>query len=164
MRALGAELDRARARFSGGARGGGAVRRARGLHTVPSFHRDLVLGVATYSLELLRDHPDLDVLYVPIGLGSGICGGIAARDALGLKTEIVGVQSTRRAGLCALLRRRPAVTTSTADTHADGMATRVPDAEALEVIAKGAARITLVSDDEIAARDPRLLDRYAQSR
>ena len=66
----------------------------RGLHAVPSFHRDLALGVSTYALELLSEHPDLDVLYVPIGQGSGICGCIAARDALGLKTEIVGVQST----------------------------------------------------------------------
>ena len=73
-----------------------AVRRAQfdGLHMVPSFHPDLVLGVATYALELLRTAPDLDVLYVPIGQGSGICACIMARDLLGLKTEIVGVQST----------------------------------------------------------------------
>ena len=71
-----------------------APRRSRGLHMVPSFHPDLVLGVATYALELLRAAPDLDVLYVPIGQGSGICGCIMARDLLGLKTEIVGVQST----------------------------------------------------------------------
>ena len=74
---------------------------------VPSFHRDLVRGVATYSLELFRAHADLDVLYVPIGLGSGICGAIAARDALGLKTEIVGVAGRGRAGLRAVVRRRP---------------------------------------------------------
>ena len=73
-----------------------AERRAErdGLEFVPSFHPDLVLGVATYALELLRAAPDLDVLYVPIGLGSGICGCILVRDLLGLKTEIVGVQST----------------------------------------------------------------------
>ena len=73
-----------------------AERRARrdGLEFVPSFHPDLVLGVATYALELLRKAPDLDVLYVPIGQGSGICGCILARDLLGLSTEIVGVQST----------------------------------------------------------------------
>ena len=65
-----------------------------GLHMVPSFHRDLVLGVATYALELFRAAPDLDILYVPIGQGSGICGCILARDLLGRKTEIVGVQST----------------------------------------------------------------------
>ena len=64
----------------------------RGLHMVPSFHRDLALGVSTYALELLSDRPDLNVLYVPIGPGSGICGCVA-RDALGLKTDIVGVQS-----------------------------------------------------------------------
>src|SRR6185437_382109 len=64
------------------------------LEFVPSFHPDLVLGVATYALEFFRAAPDLDVIYVPIGLGSGICGCIMARDLLGLKTEIVGVQST----------------------------------------------------------------------
>ena len=73
-----------------------AERRARldGLEFVPSFHPDLVMGVATYALELLRKAPDLDVLYVPIGQGSGICGCILARDLLGLTTEIIGVQST----------------------------------------------------------------------
>src|SRR5215468_2338266 len=64
-----------------------------GLHMVPSFHRDLVLGVATYALELFRAAPDIGVLYVPIGQGSGICGCILARDLLGMRTEIVGVQS-----------------------------------------------------------------------
>ena len=106
---------------------------------VPSFHRDLALGVGTYALELLSERSDLDVLYVPIGQGSGICGCIAARDALGLKTEIVGVQSTEAPAYALSFAAGHVVPTSSADTLADGMATRVPDEEALTVILKGAA-------------------------
>ena len=123
----------------------------RGLHAVPSFHRDLALGVSTYALELMSEHPDLDALYVPIGQGSGICGCIAARDALGLKTEIVGVQSSEAPAYALSFAAGHVVRTNSADTFADGMATRVPDEEALAVIAKGAARIVLVGDEEIAA-------------
>src|SRR5882724_5716205 len=104
-----------------------AYRRAEtnGLEIVPAFHPDLVLGVATYALELLRKAPDLDVLYVPIGQGSGICGCILARDLLGLATE-------------------------TGNTLADGMATRVPDPDALAIIRKGASRVVQVTDAEVA--------------
>ena len=94
---------------------------------MPSFHPDLVLGVATYALELLRAAPDLDVLYVPIGQGSGICGCIMARDLLGLKTEIVGVQSTEAPSYALSFAAGTVVTTETSDTLADGMATRIPD-------------------------------------
>ncbi len=95
-------------------------------------------------------HSDLDILYVPIGQGSGICGCIAARDALGLKTEIVGVQSAQAPAYALSFAAGSVVRTQSADTFADGMATRVPDEEALAVIAKGAARIALVSENEIA--------------
>jgi threonine dehydratase len=130
-----------------------AVRRAEiaGLHMVPSFHSDLVLGVATYALELLRKAPDLDVLYVPIGQGSGICGCILARDLLGLKTEIVGVQSTEAPSYALSFAAGTVVTTEASNTLADGMATRIPDADALAIIRKGASRIVQVSDDEIGA-------------
>jgi threonine dehydratase len=120
-----------------------------GLHMVPSFHRDLVLGVATYGLELLRAAPDLDVLYVPIGQGSGICGCILARDLLGRKTEIVGVQSTEAPSYALSFASGTTVKTNSSDTRADGMATRVPDEEALAIIRKGASRIVQVTDDEI---------------
>src|SRR5262245_25907135 len=122
-----------------------------GLHMVPSFHRDLVLGVATYALELLRAAPDLDVLYAPIGQGSGICGCILARDLLGRKTEIVGVQSTEAPSYALSFAAGMVVTTETSNTLADGMATRVPVADALAVIRKGASRIVQVTDDEIGA-------------
>ena len=128
-----------------------AERRARlgGLEFVPSFHPDLVLGVATYALELLRKAPDLDVLYVPIGQGSGICGCILARDLLGLATEIVGVQSTEAPSYALSFAAGTVVTTESSNTLADGMATRVPDADALAIIRKGASRVVQVTDDEI---------------
>lgn len=130
-----------------------AERRAQfaGLHMVPSFHRDLVLGVSTYALELFRTAPDLDVLYVPIGQGSGICGCIMARDLLGLKTEIVGVQSTEAPSYALSFAADKIVTTETSNTLADGMATRIPDPDAFAIIHKGASRIVQVSDDEVAA-------------
>ena len=130
-----------------------AERRAKldGLEMVPSFHTDLVLGVATYALELLRKAPDLDVLYVPIGQGSGICGCILARDLLGLTTEIVGVQSTEAPSYALSFAAGTVVRTNSSNTLADGMATRVPDADALAIIRKGASRIVQVSDDEIGA-------------
>ncbi len=106
--------------------------------------------ISTYALELLSEHPDLDHLYVPIGQGSGVCGCIAARDALGLRTEIVGVQSAEAPAYALSFAAGHVVRTNSADTLADGMATRVPDEEALAVIAKGAARIALVSEEEIA--------------
>jgi threonine dehydratase len=118
---------------------------------VPSFHRDLVLGVATYALELLRKEPDLDALYVPIGQGSGICGCILARDLLGLTTEIVGVQSTEAPSYALSFAAGTVVTTKTSNTRADGMATRIPDAEAVAIICKGASRIVQVTDEEVAA-------------
>ena len=124
---------------------------ARGLEIVPSFHPDLVRGVATYALELLRAAPDLDVLYVPIGQGSGICGCILARDLLGLKTEIVGVQSMEAPSYALSFAAGKVVSTETSNTRADGIATRVPDADAFAIIARGASRIVQVSDDEIGA-------------
>ncbi len=151
MRALGAELIEFGRDFQAAREEAMRLAGLRGLHMVPSFHRDLALGVGTYALELLSDRSDLDVLYVPIGQGSGICGCIGARDALGLKTEIVGVQSTEAPAYALSFAAGHVVPTNSADTLADGMATRVPDEEALAAIRKGAARIILVSDDEIAA-------------
>jgi threonine dehydratase len=121
-----------------------------GLELVPSFHPDLVLGVATYALELFRKARDLDILYVPIGQGSGICGCILARDLLGLKTEIVGVQSTEAPSYALSFAAGTVVRTNSSNTRADGMATRVPDADALDIIRRGASRIVQVTDAEIA--------------
>ena len=150
MRAFGAELREFGADFDEARVEAMRAAEAEGLFPVPPFHRELVRGVATYGLELLRAVPDLDTVYVPIGCGSGICGTIAARDALGLKTEIVGVVST--GAQCAKLSveaGRP-VPTDSARTFADGMAVRVPVQAALDIYGPGAARIVAVGDDEVA--------------
>jgi threonine dehydratase len=107
--------------------------------------------VATYALELLTAAPQLATLYVPIGQGSGICACVLVRDLLGAPTEIVGVQSTGAPAYALSFAAGHVVTTDTAVTRADGMATRVPDAEALAIIRRGVARIVQVTDDEVAA-------------
>jgi threonine dehydratase len=117
---------------------------------VPSYHRDLVLGVATYARELFASGT-FDVVYVPIGLGSGISGVIAVRDLLGLSTEIVGVVSDRFPAYGLSFERGEPVETATAQSIADGMAVRVPDPAALGVIRAGAARIVAVTDEAIGA-------------
>jgi threonine dehydratase len=117
---------------------------------VPSFHRDLVIGVATYAHELFAAVADLDTVYVPIGLGSGISGVIGMRDVLGLKTKIVGVVAKRANAYAMSFTAGHAVTTNSAFTFADGMAVRVPDDAALAIVKHGAERIIEVSDDEIA--------------
>lgn len=119
------------------------------LEMVPSFHPDLVLGVATYALELLTAVPSLDVLYVPIGQGSGVCACVLVRDLLGLRTEIIGVQSTQAPAYALSLAAGQVISTTTCDTRADGMATRVPDPEAFEIIRRGVSRIVQVTDDEV---------------
>jgi len=151
MRAFGAELVEAGHDFDAAKDTAMKLADERGLVMVPSFHRDLVAGVASYALELFRAAPPLDTVYVPIGLGSGICGTIAVRDALGLTTKIVGVVSTEAPAYALSFAAGKVVPTNSADTMADGMAVRGPDAQALEVILKGADRIVQVSDAEIGA-------------
>jgi len=151
MRALGAELIEHGPDFQA------AVEHAReraaqeGLFMLPSFHDLLVRGVGTYGLELLRAIPDLDAVYVPIGLGSGICGMVAARDALGLDTRIVGVVAAAAPAYALSFAAGRPISTETADTMADGMAVRVPSPEALAVIRGGVDRIVQVTDAEIEA-------------
>jgi len=122
----------------------------RGLHFVPSFHRDLVVGVASYALELFRAARDLDVVYVGVGMGSGICGLIAVRNALGLKTEIVGVSAANAPSSALSFEAGRPVPTPSALTFADGLATREPNGDAIETICRGAARVLTVSEDAIA--------------
>jgi threonine dehydratase len=120
------------------------------LYLVPPFHSELVKGVATYALELFDAAPDLDTIYVPIGCGSGICAVIAARDALGLNTEVVGVVSTEAAAAKLSFDSGEICETPSANTFADGLAVRKPIPEAFAVYAAGAARIVSVSDAQIA--------------
>jgi threonine dehydratase len=119
------------------------------LHLIQSYHALLVRGVASYALELFRAVPDLDTVYVPIGLGSGISGVIAAREALGLTAEIVGVVAESAPTYALSFAAGRPVSTNSADTMAGGLAVRVPDPEALDIILRGAARIVTVSEAEI---------------
>ena len=121
-----------------------------GWHPVPPFHLELVRGVATYAYELLTAAPHLDTVYVPIGCGSGICGTILARNALGLKTKIVGVVAETAQAAKLSVEAGKLIETGPTATFADGMAVRVPVAEAYEIYAAGAERIVSVSDTEIA--------------
>jgi threonine dehydratase len=123
----------------------------RQLHEVASFHPWLVRGVATYALELLDKVRDLDVVYVPIGMGSGICGTIAVRDALGLTTQIVGVVSDAADAYARSFEAGHIITTETANTFADGVACRVPHPDAFAIIRRGATRVIRVSDVEVKA-------------
>jgi threonine dehydratase len=121
-----------------------------GLYLVPPFHAELVKGVATYALELFITAPDLDTVYVPIGCGSGICGVIAARDALSLNTQVVGVVSKEAAAAKLSFEAGAICETASANTFADGLAVRKPIPDAFAIYGAGAARIVSVSEDEIA--------------
>lgn len=151
MRAQGAQLIEHGADFDAAREEAMRLAAAEGLEFAPSFAPELVLGVATYALEFFRAAPPLDALYVAIGLGSGICGCIMARDLLGLSTEIIGVQSNEADAYARSLAMGHVVSTESANTRADGMATRVPDPLAFELIRKGASRIVTVTDEEVAA-------------
>jgi threonine dehydratase len=126
------------------------VAREQDLHFIPPFNRDQVKGVATYAIELLRGVADLDTVYVPIGMGSGICGLITTRDLLGLRTEIVGVVARNAPAMALSFAAGKAVPTNSAQTFADGMATRDPRQEAVAIIKRGAARIMQLSEEDIA--------------
>jgi threonine dehydratase len=150
MRAFGAELIEFGADFDTARVEAMRVAEAEGLFPVPPFHRELVRGVATYALEFFSAQPDLDAVYVPIGCGSGICGIIAARDALGLKTQVIGVVSENAPSVKLSVEAGRMIETETARTFADGMATRVPMQEAYDIYSKGAERIVAVSEEEVA--------------
>ena len=151
MRALGARLIEHGVDFEAARTEAAHLAAAEGLEFAPSFAPDLVRGVATYSLEFMRAVPELDALYVPIGLGSGICGAIVVRNLLGLRTEIIGVQAAGADAYARSVIAGHPVTLNRADTEADGIAVRQPDPEALAIIRAGVARIVTVTDTEIAA-------------
>jgi threonine dehydratase len=150
MASFGAELTEHGRDFDEAKAWAAHVAKERDLHYVPSFHRELIRGVSTYALELFRAVPDLDTVYVPIGMGSGICGLIAARDLLGLETEIVGVVAETAPAMALSFEAGHPVPTNAAQTFADGVACREPDPQSLEIIRRGAARIVRVGEGEIA--------------
>jgi threonine dehydratase len=150
MRAFGAQLVEFGDDFDTAREEAYRVAAEEGLFIVPPFHEELVRGVATYGYELFSAHPDLDAVYVPIGCGSGICGTILARDALGAKAEVIGVVSENAPTAKLSADAGRLIETESARTFADGMAVRVPVAEALAIYGPGAARIVTVSDAEVA--------------
>lgn len=150
MEAFGGQLVTAGKDFDESRAAAARIQHERDYHFVPSFHRDLVTGVATYALELFASRNDLDVVFTPIGMGSGICGLIAVRDLLGLRTEIVGVVAENAPAFALSLEAGRPIPTNAARTFADGLACRDPQAEAFEIIKQGAVRIVRVSEEEIA--------------
>jgi len=151
MQALGGRLVVQGHDFQAAAEYAAELAEEEGLYMLPSFHERLVAGVATYAMELFEAAPDLDAVYAPIGLGSGICGIISARDALGLKTEIVGVVSEGAPCYALSFEAGRPVSTNAAETMADGVACRTPIPAAVATINAGAARVIRVSDGEIMA-------------
>jgi len=150
MQAFGARLVECGADFEAARDEAERLAVAEGLEFAPSFAPDLVKGVATYALELFRGAPPLDAVYVPIGLGSGICGTILTRDLLALRTEIIGVQAAGADCYARSVAEGRLVALNRADTLADGVAVRQPNPEALAIIRAGAARVVTVTDAEIA--------------
>ena len=149
MRALGVELVEHGHDFQAAAEHAVLLAAERGLFMVRSFHPLLVRGVATYALELFRAVSNLDTVYVPIGMGSGACGVIAARNAMGLRTKVVGVVSDRAPAYALSFRHKELLATETADTFADGVACRTPDPEALAVMFHGLERVVMVPEEAI---------------
>ncbi len=151
MEAFGGQLIVHGADFDDAAEEARRLAEAQNLSMVPSFHKSLVMGVATYARELLENIADLDTVYVPIGQGSGISGMITTRDLLGLKTKIVGVVSKNADAYAQSFERGQIHTTTSAATFADGMACKVPQEAAMEVIWKGCERIVRVSEEDLRA-------------
>jgi threonine dehydratase len=151
MLAWGAELVEHGRDFDEAKERAAVLAREQGLEYIGPFHAELVAGVGSYALELFRGVADLDAVYVPIGCGSGICGLIAWRDALGLKTRIIGVVSENADCYALSFESGAPVETQSAVTFADGIAVRVPVPAALEAIRAGAERVMRVSDDEVKA-------------
>jgi len=151
MRALGVELVESGHDFQAAAEAADRIAAERDWHRFPSFHPLLVRGVGTYALELLRAVPDLDTIYVPVGMGSGLCGVIAARDALGARARVVAVVSRQAPAFALSLERGEIVSHEATTRIADGMACRTPVQEALSIAKSGADRVVQVADDEVEA-------------
>src|ERR1035441_2399664 len=151
MRSLGARLVEYGEDFEEARQEARRWAEAEGHHYVPSFHEWLVEGAGTYSWELFRGVEAIGVAFVPIGMGSGILGMCAARAALGVKTEIVGVVSAHARAYYESFARREVVVSPARTRLADGMAVPAPDARALEVMCAHVSRVAMVNDDQLAA-------------
>ena len=151
MEAFGGEVIISGADFEASRRVAAEIGDDRDFHMVPPFHADIVKGVATYAYELFQSAPPLAAVYVPIGMGSGICGIITVRDLLGLDTEIIGVVAENAPSYGLSFDAGEIVGTETVSTFADGIACRAPDQHAFDIIKNGASRVIQLSEDEIAA-------------
>jgi len=150
MRALGVELIVSGEDFQAACESADRIALERGMHRLPSMHPMLVRGVGTYGVEFLRAVPELDTVYVPIGMGSGICGMMAARDALGLKTRVVGVVSTGAPAYKLSFEAGEKIEHAVTTVLADGMACRSPNEDALAAMLAGCERVIAVSDEDVA--------------
>lgn len=151
MRALGVELIEHGSDFQESREHAAALAQQRDLHMIPSYHRDLVCGIASYWVELFSAQPDLDLVLVPIGQGSGICAAVAARNALGLRCRIVGVVSAQAPAYRLSFERKANVAAPVTTVLADGLACRVPDVDSLDIILQHVDQVFAVSDEEVAA-------------
>ena len=151
MRALGVEVIEHGRDFQEAHETADEICAERGWHRFPSFHHLIVRGVATYALELFRAVGDIHTVYVPVGLGSGLCGLISARDAFGIDTRIVAVVSDRAPAFALSFEQGRVVSHESTTRIADGMACRTPEASALAIARRGAERVVQVSDDEVEA-------------
>jgi threonine dehydratase len=150
MRALGVELIESGHDFQEACECADRIAVERGMHRLPSMDPMLVRGVATYCVEFLRGVPELDTVYVPVGMGSGICAMMAARDALGLKTKVVGVVSTGAPAYKLSFEAGRKIEHAVTTVLADGMACRSPSEDTLSAMLAGCERVVAVSDDEVA--------------
>jgi threonine dehydratase len=150
MRALGVQLVEHGLEFQEAREEAARVGERESLHMVPSFHEDIVLGVATYWAELFRAVPDIDVVYAPIGQGSGICAAAAARNVYSPRTRIVGVVSAHAPCFARSFEARRVVEAPVSTVLGDGMACRKPDADAVAIILENVERIVEVTDAELA--------------
>jgi len=151
MRALGVDVIEDGHDFQAASEIADEIAEKRGWHRFPSFHPLLVRGVGTYALELFKAVPDIDTVYVPVGMGSGVCGVIAARDALGLRTRVVAVVSAGAPAFALSYERGEPVSHEVTTRIADGMACRTPDESALAIARQGVERVIQVTDDEVKA-------------
>ncbi|MCU1324582.1 MAG: Pyridoxal-5-phosphate-dependent protein beta subunit [Acidobacteriaceae bacterium] len=151
MRAQGAEVLEVGDDFQAASDHAINLAREHGWHRVPSFDLRLVAGVATYCLEMLRGCPELERVYVPVGMGSGACAMIAARNALGMKTQVIGVVSSKAPAFALSFAAGQVIEHTTETAIADGVACRKPDAAALEIGRQGLERVVMVEDEEVEA-------------
>ena len=151
MRALGVELIEEGHDFQAASEVADRIAEERRWHRFPNFHPLLMLGVATYALELFKAASEIDTVYVPVGMGSGVCGVIAARDALGLRTRIVAVVSAGAPGFALSFEKGEPISHDVTTKLADGMACRTPNSSALAIARRGVERVIQVTEDEVGA-------------